>query len=162
MWFWTILSLGAPDKSKMTTPKRSPSQLSDILSTKRENSAIFRNANDQVVKLVKSKSSKVTKPPLIRSLAADIVWILPFIVNWKNNSTVNCGQGGKRHEEFGQVMNNAPRICVTTWSTKWLNQVFSIRAKNFYCWLVVWNDETITPNSYVLDLRTTVNLDVQY
>ena len=94
MWFWTIFSLGAPDKSKMTTPKRSPSQLSDILSTKRENSAIFRNANDHLVKLVKSKSSKVTKPPVIRSLAADIVWILPFIVNWKNNSTVNCGRGG--------------------------------------------------------------------
>lgn len=60
-------------KSKTTTLKRSPGQLSDTLSTKRENSPIFRNANNQVVKLVKGQSSRVTKLLVTRSLAADIV-----------------------------------------------------------------------------------------
>ena len=60
-------------KSKTTTLKRSPSQLSDTRSTKRENSPIFRNANNQVVKLVKGQSSRVTKLLVTRSLAADIV-----------------------------------------------------------------------------------------
>lgn len=60
-------------KSKTTTLKRFPIQLSDTLSTKRENSPIFRNANNQVVKLVKGQSSRVTKLLVTRSLAADIV-----------------------------------------------------------------------------------------
>ena len=73
---------------RVPTLEKTPSYLRDILSIKSEKlqSSVSRIANDQTVKRVNNETSGFRELPVTRSLAANVMYILPCVVKYHDTA----------------------------------------------------------------------------